>query len=62
MLAIKGTVVGLYFHPGFVCTTPIPRYYLYALRGDPPIPALLIEYGAFLGKCPTGWGISLHIS
>ena len=62
MLAIRGTVVGLYFHPGFVCPAPIPPYYFYAFWIDPPVPALLIEYGAFLGKCPTGWGFSLHIS
>ena len=51
---IEQTVVGLYSHPGFVCTTPIPRYFLYVLGIDPPVPALLIEYGAFFGKYPTG--------
>ena len=54
MLAIKGTVVGLYFHPGFVCPAPIPPYYFYAFWIDPPVPALLIEYAVPSGEDPTG--------
>ena len=47
------TVVGLYPHPGFVCATPIPRSYLYALRIDPPIPALLIKYSVLTEDFPA---------